>query len=97
MEAKRKYMWICVCCGQAHESEEDAISCCTPDEVYKCPGCGKVYPGQESAAACCMEKKEMWMCNDCGEGHVVKADAVACCCCNNGLADEGDSDEEEDD
>lgn len=92
---ERGRLWKCKECGELWTEENDAVTCCSIEAVYPCKTCKKFYDDENLAAACCMESEACWVCRECGDGHVVQADAIACCACNNGLADEEVDDEEE--
>lgn len=57
--ARRITAYQCRGCFQLHGDEDEAASCCEPDEVdgWECQLCGRIRRHEEDAVACCEGKK----------------------------------------
>lgn len=45
--------WKCPGCDFPHKSEQQAINCCTPTQVFECPQCGSLRYSEQEARECC--------------------------------------------
>ena len=45
--------WKCPGCDFPHKSEQQAINCCTPTQVFECPQCFSFRYSEHEARECC--------------------------------------------
>ena len=60
MNPTRTKKFRCSECGELHDWEDDAQSCCAPDvhevQCWKCSECGDVTDDEDQARYCCLDE-----------------------------------------
>lgn len=65
-------VWRCGSCSEAHDWEDDALTCCAPEpeEAWECKDCEEVHKQKNEALNCCGEKVR---CPKCMRPHSEKS------------------------
>ena len=71
----------CGSCGEEHDDEDDASSCCPPKEIFRCAVCRKRHSSEESAVDCHpgAEHAQPMQCPVCLKRAETFEDAADCC------------------
>jgi len=52
-ESELTTYWLCPGCDFPHKSEQQAINCCTPTQIFECPQCFSFRYSEYEARECC--------------------------------------------
>lgn len=73
--------YACAACGEEHDDEDDAKSCCPPTVIFKCRVCRSRYEDDDDAEDCCpgVENGQALQCPVCLKRAESFLDAADCC------------------
>jgi hypothetical protein len=61
----------------------------TITEKWRCHECGTLHDFEDDAHTCCRPQvSKVYVCQDCGDDHREKSEAVACCCDDDATSEE---------